>query len=211
MAPRSSLSNLRDSASPRCSQLCDHARGPREAALAEGDGDAAERWARSAASYDRLVGFQGQAKLDLARLLALGRRDEAASEAHARTTSFPPRATARGGPDPSATRRTRAYPPRSVVSNGCERLPGLDCPGREPGVGYLGGRADCVAARVGGDRGATSVSFGGCLRGRASSTTRSAFDRRDPGCRLGRARERHRSGELPRFDDTWTLPVIRRW
>jgi hypothetical protein len=59
-------------------------------ALAEGDGDAAERWARSAASVlTDYLGFQGQAKLDLARvLLALGRRDEAASEAHAALDLF---------------------------------------------------------------------------------------------------------------------------
>jgi class 3 adenylate cyclase len=58
-----------------------------ELALAEGDGAEAERWARSAVHHAFLTDFvitQATAKLVLARVLAaLGRRAEAAAEAHA--------------------------------------------------------------------------------------------------------------------------------
>jgi tetratricopeptide (TPR) repeat protein len=54
-------------------------------ALADGDGERAERWARSAvdnAFLTDFVSYQGAAKLELARVLArLGRRDEAEVEA----------------------------------------------------------------------------------------------------------------------------------
>jgi hypothetical protein len=53
-------------------------------ALADGDGERAERWARSAvdnAFLTDFVSYQGAAKLELARVLAsLGRRDEAEVE-----------------------------------------------------------------------------------------------------------------------------------
>jgi class 3 adenylate cyclase/DNA-binding SARP family transcriptional activator len=56
-------------------------------ALADGDGEAAERWARSAvdhASQTDSLRLQGNTKLDLARVLAaLGRPDEAVTEARA--------------------------------------------------------------------------------------------------------------------------------
>ncbi len=56
-------------------------------ALAEGDGEQAERWVRSAvdnAFVTDFVLFQAHAKLELARVLsALGRSEEAAAEAHA--------------------------------------------------------------------------------------------------------------------------------
>jgi ATP/maltotriose-dependent transcriptional regulator MalT len=54
-------------------------------ALAAGEGDTAERWARSAVRYAFMTDFpitRGDAELDLARVLgAVGRQDEASSEA----------------------------------------------------------------------------------------------------------------------------------
>jgi class 3 adenylate cyclase len=56
-------------------------------ALAEGDGEGAERWARSGVDHAYLTDFpiiRGDARLNLARtLLALGRREEAGTEARA--------------------------------------------------------------------------------------------------------------------------------
>ena len=61
-------------------------------ALAEGDPEAAERWARSAvekAFRTEFVVQQGKAKLELARVLsALGRREQASSEARAALERF---------------------------------------------------------------------------------------------------------------------------
>ena len=61
-------------------------------ALADGDPDAAERWARSAVHYAFLTDFpqsQAVAKLELARILrSLGRADEARSEARAALELF---------------------------------------------------------------------------------------------------------------------------
>jgi tetratricopeptide (TPR) repeat protein len=61
-------------------------------ALADGDSVAAERWARSAvdhASRTDMPVYQGNTKLELARVLsALGRRDEAISDARAALKLF---------------------------------------------------------------------------------------------------------------------------
>jgi class 3 adenylate cyclase len=81
-------------------------------ALGDGDGDAAERWARSAASFlTDYLGFQAKAKLELARiLLTLGRRQDATSEAQAALDSF----LAKG--DVPGADQTRALLDELVVS-----------------------------------------------------------------------------------------------